>query len=247
MSDDETDSKDFALRIDLSNSSQVTTATDFPELLAVPESVRQKYKKDGFVIFPSVLTLEDVAALNDRLEKILRGDYDRRQKPDKAPRLLKSEYQAGQFSSSVPNSNGSSPDASTTLTEVIPSDDNNKGPRTTSNGKDKKKKNSRAAMGPLGFSGNLQNVKVLQVINVHKADHLFRRLAVSPALGKTVAELAGWQQGARLAQDQVWAKPPGAPPLVFHRDSPYFMVSEFRLCFTNRMKKSQHFANPIFI
>ena len=22
--------------------------------------------------------------------------------------------------------------------------------------------------------------------------------------------------------DQVWAKPPGAPPLVFHRDSPYF-------------------------
>lgn len=38
-----------------------------------------------------------------------------------------------------------------------------------------------------------------------------------------VAELAGWEHGARLAQDQVWAKPPGAPPLVFHRDSPYFM------------------------
>uniref|UniRef100_A0A7S2B8F2 Phytanoyl-CoA dioxygenase n=1 Tax=Octactis speculum TaxID=3111310 RepID=A0A7S2B8F2_9STRA len=25
-----------------------------------------------------------------------------------------------------------------------------------------------------------------------------------------------------MAQDQIWAKPPGSPPLVFHRDSPYF-------------------------
>ena len=40
-----------------------------------------------------------------------------------------------------------------------------------------------------------------------------------------MAQLAGWPSGARLAQDQVWAKPPGAPPLVFHRDSPYFDFS----------------------
>ena len=31
-----------------------------------------------------------------------------------------------------------------------------------------------------------------------------------------------WSSGARVAQDQIWAKPPGASPLVFHRDSPYF-------------------------
>ena len=78
-------------------------------------------------------------------------------------------------------------------------------------------------VGPLGFSGNLQNVKVLQIINIHKADSLFRKLETCEQLGKIVAELAGWKQGSRLAQDQVWAKPPGAPPLVFHRDSPYFM------------------------
>jgi ectoine hydroxylase-related dioxygenase (phytanoyl-CoA dioxygenase family) len=44
-------------------------------------------------------------------------------------------------------------------------------------------------------------------------------------LGKLAAELAGWKQGARLAQDQVWAKPPGGKPLAFHQDSPYFMFS----------------------
>jgi phytanoyl-CoA hydroxylase len=75
---------------------------------------------------------------------------------------------------------------------------------------------------PLGFSGNLQNVKVVQVINVHKSDHLFRQLACNPLLGQVVARLAGWTS-TRLAQDQIWAKPPGAPPLSFHRDSPYFM------------------------
>lgn len=42
-------------------------------------------------------------------------------------------------------------------------------------------------------------------------------------LGGVIAQLAGWGDGARLAQDQVWAKPPGSSPLVFHRDSPYFM------------------------
>lgn len=74
----------------------------------------------------------------------------------------------------------------------------------------------------LGFSGNLHNVKVLQVINVHKADTMFRKLAVDRCLAKTVADLTGWK-GIRLAQDQVWAKPPGAQPLTFHRDTPYFM------------------------
>jgi ectoine hydroxylase-related dioxygenase (phytanoyl-CoA dioxygenase family) len=88
-----------------------------------------------------------------------------------------------------------------------------------SSNKTKKKKPA----GPIGFSGNLQNVKVLQIINIHKADSLFRKLETNVHLGQVVAELAGWKHGARLAQDQIWAKPPGAPPLVFHRDSPYFM------------------------
>lgn len=76
---------------------------------------------------------------------------------------------------------------------------------------------------PLGFSGNLKNVQVLQVINIHKCDRSFRRIAVHPLLGQVVATLAGWADGSRLAQDQVWAKPPHASQLSFHRDSPYFM------------------------
>jgi len=67
--------------------------------------------------------------------------------------------------------------------------------------------------------------RVLQLINVHKCDDDFRRLSTSPEIGRVVAQLAGWKHGARLAQDQVWIKPPGAPALVFHRDSPYFMFT----------------------
>ena len=84
-------------------------------------------------------------------------------------------------------------------------------------------KENGGTVGWLGFSGNLQNVRVLQVINVHKCNSLFRAIATSSHLGQVVSELAGWKHGARLAQDQIWAKPPGAAPLVFHRDSPYFM------------------------
>lgn len=70
---------------------------------------------------------------------------------------------------------------------------------------------------------NERHAKVIQIINIHKSDSSFRKLATDTGLGHIVAQLANWKHGARLAQDQVWAKPPGAPPLVFHRDSPYFM------------------------
>ncbi len=65
------------------------------------------------------------------------------------------------------------------------------------------------ATSPLaGKDGSLSSNtnRVLQIINIHKCDHDFRQLATSPAIGKMVAELAGWKHGARLAQDQVWAK-----------------------------------------
>jgi hypothetical protein len=151
--------------------------------LDVPPYFIDSFRSSGFVVCPHVTSEEAVDELNDRLEGILRGNYDRGNKPDKFPRLLKGE-------------NPGVSDAS------------------------KKQKPSR--IGSIGFSGNLQNVKVLQIINVHKADSLFRKLETNQRLGSLVAQLAGWD-GARLAQDQVWAKPPGAPPLVFHRDSPYFM------------------------
>jgi hypothetical protein len=50
----------------------------------------------------------------------------------------------------------------------------------------------------------------------------FESIVRSKELGRAVAELAGWEAGARVANDQVWAKPPGAAPITFHRDSAYF-------------------------
>eukprot|EP00511_Aplanochytrium_stocchinoi_P000738 CAMPEP_0204827894 /NCGR_PEP_ID=MMETSP1346-20131115/5419_1 /ASSEMBLY_ACC=CAM_ASM_000771 /TAXON_ID=215587 /ORGANISM="Aplanochytrium stocchinoi, Strain GSBS06" /LENGTH=331 /DNA_ID=CAMNT_0051956561 /DNA_START=401 /DNA_END=1396 /DNA_ORIENTATION=- len=132
----------------------------------------QKFQKDGFVKIEDCLGNEFIDCLNDRLEKVLRGEFNTGTCPDKTPKLIKG-----------------------------------------------------ARKGPIGFSGNTQGVKVLQVINIWKSDETFKQLVTSPKLGTLVAQLAGWKHGARVAQDQVWAKPPGAAPLVFHRDSPYFFFT----------------------
>lgn len=176
----------------------------FVDSTNVPEDLVESYRRDGFVIFANVLSVKFVDRLNLRLEEILRGRYDRGRPPDKVPRLLKTEFQKLPEIESTRSKNSRN------------SSDNEKGLFAS---------DRRHRVGPLGFSGNLQNVKVQQIINVHKADDLFHRLSCSHILGKVVAQLAGWEHGARLAQDQVWAKPPGAPPLTFHRDSPYFMFT----------------------
>lgn len=175
---------DFRIRIPLVASDENDDSFAKSALPKVPQSLVEAFSRDGFIVCPNVTSVEAVEALNDHLEDVLRGSYDRGNAPDKTPRLLKSEK-----------------------------------PVTASNASSHKK----SSVGAIGFSGNLQNVKVLQIINVHKANTMFRKLGTDPRLGSLVAQLAGWEQGARLAQDQVWAKPPGAPPLIFHRDSPYFM------------------------
>lgn len=179
---------DFRLRIPLVPSDDVTDSFS-PCQPKVPQELVDAFRQDGFVVLPNVASPDAIEALNDHLEDVLRGIYDRGNKPDKVPRLLKSTKP-------------------TTSSETTRSSTQHK---------------KRPFQGALGFSGNLQNVKVLQIINIHKADSLFRKLETNAQLGNLVAQLAGWEAGARLAQDQVWAKPPGAPPLVFHRDSPYFM------------------------
>mmetsp|Transcript_23446 Transcript_23446/g.34868 ORF Transcript_23446/g.34868 Transcript_23446/m.34868 type:complete len:414 (+) Transcript_23446:84-1325(+) len=89
----------------------------------------------------------------------------------------------------------------------------------------KRKKRIKKETAPLGYSGNKKNIKVMQIINIRKSDTLFAELSNSDLLGYMVSKLMKWSNGARLAQDQVWAKPPGAPPLAYHRDSPYFMFT----------------------
>jgi Phytanoyl-CoA dioxygenase (PhyH) len=182
----------------------------------IPQSLIEKFQKDGFVVFESVISKRSVNKLNDRLEDVLRGTYDRGNKPDKVPKLLKSRKPPTE----TVQENVTDSSIETNEVENDESDTN----KTT------RKRQCKSGPGPIGFSGNLQNVKVLQIINIHKADSLFRSLETSEILGDVVSQLGGWGGngkesggGARLAQDQVWAKPPQAPPLVFHRDSPYFM------------------------
>ena len=136
---------------------------DEPKLRGLKEA----FDVDGFVKLPNVLSRERVNELNQHLDDIFKGFYDRDQKPDKLPR-----------SNSVHGG---------------------------SNGK----------------------VRVEQIINVHRCDSAFRRLVTSQSIARAVGILAGWDKvGTRLAQDQIWAKPPQcSAPLSFHRDSPYFMFT----------------------
>ena len=186
MATKDNENVDFSFRISLLDSDETDSFSPLP---VVPQNLIDTFQRDGFVVFPNVASLEAVHVLNDHLEDVLRGTFDRGSKPDKIPRLIKGDK-----------------------------------PISSSSGiNEKSTRKKKSSVGPIGFSGNLQNVKVLQVINIHKADTMFRKLETNLNLGTVVAQLAGWKEGARLAQDQVWAKPPGAPPLVFHRDSPYFM------------------------
>jgi hypothetical protein len=189
---------------------------------SVPQDTIDRFQNDGFVVFTEVISTDAVEALNDRLEDVLRGVYDRGQKPDKVPSLVKGHKPQPKGKLSEREATVLEP-TTTTIPEAIGTQPT----KSTKNNKKSKQSGggSSCSIGPIGFSGNLQNVKVLQIINMHKADSLFRKLETNPSLAKVVSQLAQWDRygGARLAQDQFWGKPPGAPPLVFHRDSPYFM------------------------
>jgi ectoine hydroxylase-related dioxygenase (phytanoyl-CoA dioxygenase family) len=56
------------------------------------------------------------------------------------------------------------------------------------------------------------------LINAWKCDPLIAALVFHPALAKAAALLAGWN-GARIANDSLWWKPPGSSTLGFHRDA----------------------------
>lgn len=59
-----------------------------------------------------------------------------------------------------------------------------------------------------------------QICNAWKADPLIAATVLDERLGAAVARLAGWP-GARIVQDNVIWKPPGAKSLGFHRDNAY--------------------------
>ena len=59
-----------------------------------------------------------------------------------------------------------------------------------------------------------------QICNGWRADRAIAGLVLQAGIGRLVAGLAGWP-GARIAQDNVIWKPPGATPLGFHQDNSY--------------------------
>jgi len=59
-----------------------------------------------------------------------------------------------------------------------------------------------------------------QICNGWKSDPTIAGVVLSPLVGRLCATLAGWP-GARMAQDNVLWKPPGAKALGFHQDESY--------------------------
>ncbi len=58
------------------------------------------------------------------------------------------------------------------------------------------------------------------ICNTWKCDLTFASLALSSELGRLSATLAGWE-GARIGQDTIWVKPPGAKEIAMHQDGAY--------------------------
>ncbi|MGQ0658255.1 MAG: phytanoyl-CoA dioxygenase family protein [Chromatiales bacterium] len=59
-----------------------------------------------------------------------------------------------------------------------------------------------------------------QICNAWKADRVIAGVVLDAVVGRLCAQLARWA-GARLGQDNVLWKPPGAKPLGFHQDNSY--------------------------
>jgi ectoine hydroxylase-related dioxygenase (phytanoyl-CoA dioxygenase family) len=59
-----------------------------------------------------------------------------------------------------------------------------------------------------------------QICNGWRSDPAIGAIVLAEAVGAAVARIAGWR-GARLLQDNVIWKPPGAGPLALHQDNAY--------------------------
>lgn len=66
-----------------------------------------------------------------------------------------------------------------------------------------------------------------EIVNAWKSSPLVASVALSPTLGRLAAELMGWTVGARIGQEDVLWKPPGAAGVGYHQDSAY-ISSNFR-------------------
>ena len=71
-----------------------------------------------------------------------------------------------------------------------------------------------------------------QICNAWKSDNTIARVVLAEKIGRVCAELRDWP-GARINQDNVIWKPPGARSLSFHQDESYqgwIVPSEYVTC-----------------
>ncbi|KAM3114859.1 hypothetical protein [Phormidesmis sp. 146-33] len=59
-----------------------------------------------------------------------------------------------------------------------------------------------------------------EICNGWKCDLTIASLVLSAEIGRLTATLAGWE-GARIGQDSLWMKPPGAKEIAMHQDGAY--------------------------
>ncbi len=59
-----------------------------------------------------------------------------------------------------------------------------------------------------------------EICNAWKSDLTIASLVLSAEIGRLTATLAGWS-GARIGQDSMWMKPPGAKAIAMHQDGAY--------------------------
>jgi phytanoyl-CoA hydroxylase len=59
-----------------------------------------------------------------------------------------------------------------------------------------------------------------EICNGWKSDRTIASLVLSAEIGRLTATLAGWD-GARIGQDSLWMKPPGANAIAMHQDGAY--------------------------
>jgi ectoine hydroxylase-related dioxygenase (phytanoyl-CoA dioxygenase family) len=86
-----------------------------------------------------------------------------------------------------------------------------------------------APVSPLKAAGKPRTT--IHLINAWRCNNVVKQLVTSPQLGVAVARLMGWErEGCRVAQDQVWIKPPNSGPLSFHRDTPYLDFAPREVC-----------------
>jgi phytanoyl-CoA hydroxylase len=64
-----------------------------------------------------------------------------------------------------------------------------------------------------------------EICNAWKSDLAIASVALSAEIGRLAATLAGWP-GARIGQDSVWVKPPGAKEVSLHQDATYISYIE---------------------